>query len=64
MSNAAEEMGMDRFFEDQLWKLWQNLETVWSRMKAVVSDHVWLAAAFVGIVVLFWFFLSPGIKDK
>ncbi len=52
---------MDRFFVDQLWQLWQTLEMVWSRMKAVVSGHVWLAAGFVAIVVLFWFFLSPGI---
>ncbi len=55
---------MDRFFVDQLWQLWQNLEMVWSRMKAEVSGHVLLAAAFVAIVVLFWFFLSPGIKNK
>lgn len=55
---------MDRFFVDHLWQLWQTLEMVWSRMKAEVSGHVGLAVAFVAIVFLFWFFLSPGIKNK
>lgn len=52
---------MDRAFVDQLW---QTLEMPWSRMKTEVSGHVVLAVAFVAIVILFWFFLSPRIKNK
>jgi len=55
---------MDRFFVDQLWQFWQNLEMAWSRMKAEVSGHIVLAVAFVAILLLFWLFLSPGIKNK
>lgn len=55
---------MEQFFEDQVWRLWQNLEMVWSRMKGEVGDHVLMAGAFVAIIVLFWFFLSPGIKNR
>ena len=43
---------------------WQTMETAWSGTKTEVSGHPVLAAAFVAIVVLLWFFLSPGIKNK
>jgi hypothetical protein len=33
-------------------------------MKAEVGDHLMLAGAFAAVVVLFWFFLSPGIKNR
>ncbi|MFZ0050223.1 MAG: hypothetical protein WAK96_00470 [Desulfobaccales bacterium] len=52
---------MDRGLVDQFW---QNLEIPWSRMKTVVSEHVVLAVGFVAIILLFWFFLSPRIKNK
>ena len=52
---------MDRAFVDHLW---QTLEMPWSRMKTEVSGHIVLAVVFVAIVLLFWIFLSPGIKNK
>jgi len=52
---------MDRAFVDQIW---QTLGIPWSRMKAEVSGHVVLTVAFVAIILLFWLFLSPRIKNK
>jgi len=52
---------MYRSLVDQLW---QTLEMAWSSIKTEVRGHVMLALAFVAIVLLFWLFLSPGIKNK
>lgn len=52
---------MDQGFVDQFW---QAFEMAWSRMKAEVSSHAVLAAAFVAIILLFWIFMSPRIKNK
>ncbi|MGA7564392.1 MAG: hypothetical protein WBW55_14425 [Desulfobaccales bacterium] len=50
--------------ERSLDELWLVLEMAWSTLMTVISGHPWQAAAFVAIIIIFWMFLSPGIKRK
>jgi hypothetical protein len=50
---------MAQYFLNQLWQTW---EMAWYRTKTEVSGHVVLAV--VAILLLFWLFLSPKIKNK
>ncbi|MGB7913416.1 MAG: hypothetical protein WCF59_14470 [Desulfobaccales bacterium] len=57
---SPEEGGM----EHSLDELWISLGMAWSTLKTLISGHPWQAAAFVAIIIIFWIFLSPGIKRK